>query len=137
MLAEAPAALANAVDLTAKVQAAEDALRALAGGIHDHNQAVTYWARQVPSDGAAEGLTATTARDRVTVGGRAYAHLNAGRIGLSLLHRALADHPDHVRGRDLAQGDDPYGLLRGRENGTLPVGATGAADLADVIGRAA
>jgi hypothetical protein len=137
MLAEAPAALANADGLRAKLTAAENALHALAAGIHAHNRAVTYWSRQCPSDGATEGLTTTTARDRVTVGGRAYAHLNAGRIGLSLLHRALADQPEHVRGGDLRHGDDPYGLKRGRENGHLDTGATHPADLRDVIGRAA
>lgn len=137
ILAEAPASLANAADLCAKLAAAETALHDLAEGLHAHNQAVTYWSRQMPHDGDAEGLTTSPARDRVTVGGRAYGHLNAGRLGLSLLHRALADRPDHVRGRDLRPDGDPYGHKRGREIGTLDLGSTGDADLRDVIRRAA
>lgn len=136
ILAEAPAALANAADLCAKLAAAETALHNLAEGLHAHNQAVTYWSRQMPHDGLTDGLTTSPDRDRVTVGGRAYGHLNAGRIGLSLLHRALADYPDDVRGRDLpGRDDDPYGRKRlGQEHSN---GSTPAADLRDVIRRAA
>lgn len=136
ILTAAPSALDNATGLRAALAAAETALTALAEGIHNHNAAVTYWSREI-SGSAADGLTTNADRTRITVGGRAYAHLNAGRIGLSLLHRALADHPEHVRGRDLRPGADPYGLRVGRQNGSLAAGDRTPADLADVIGRAA